>query len=124
MANLFAKKPLSLLCAEAAETGEHSLKRTLGVFQLTSLGVGAVIAMVGIGNGARADIEAKVASLGENVIPVWSGSRVRNVRPHTRTSSGYSMKYCTFLLSGSPGMNGGAPAARGDLIALTASRRL
>src|SRR5256885_14360862 len=43
MSNLFAKKPLSLLCAEAAETGEHSLKRTLGVFQLTSLGVGAVI---------------------------------------------------------------------------------
>src|SRR3954465_15381218 len=43
MANLFAKKPLSLLCAEAEETGTHSLKRTLGVFQLTALGVGAVI---------------------------------------------------------------------------------
>src|SRR3954451_14998909 len=43
MANLFAKKPLSLLCAEAAETGEHSLKRTLGPFQLTALGVGAII---------------------------------------------------------------------------------
>jgi APA family basic amino acid/polyamine antiporter len=43
MANLFAKKPLSMLCAEAAETGEHSLKRTLGPFQLTALGVGAVI---------------------------------------------------------------------------------
>src|SRR6059036_1994717 len=40
---LFAKKPLSLLCAEAAETGEHSLKRTLGAFQLTALGVGAII---------------------------------------------------------------------------------
>jgi APA family basic amino acid/polyamine antiporter len=43
MANLFAKKPLSLLCAEAVETGEHSLKRTLGAFQLTALGVGAII---------------------------------------------------------------------------------
>src|SRR6202166_3500853 len=43
MANLLAKKPLSLLCAEAQETGEHSLKRTLGPFQLTALGVGAVI---------------------------------------------------------------------------------
>src|ERR1700684_1623265 len=40
---LFAKKPISLLLAEAKETGEHSLKRTLGVFQLTALGVGAVI---------------------------------------------------------------------------------
>jgi APA family basic amino acid/polyamine antiporter len=43
MANLLAKKPLSLLCSEAEETGEHSLKRTLGAFQLTALGVGAII---------------------------------------------------------------------------------
>src|SRR5579863_2745444 len=43
MANLFAKKPLKMLMSEAEETGSHSLKRTLGVFQLTALGVGAVI---------------------------------------------------------------------------------
>jgi APA family basic amino acid/polyamine antiporter len=43
MANLFATKPLNTLIEEARETGEHSLKRTLGVFQLTALGVGAVI---------------------------------------------------------------------------------
>ena len=43
MANLWARKPLHMLLAEAGETGEHSLKRTLGPFQLTSLGVGAVI---------------------------------------------------------------------------------
>ena len=43
MANLFIKKPINLLVQEAAETGEHSLKRTLGAFQLTALGVGAVI---------------------------------------------------------------------------------
>jgi APA family basic amino acid/polyamine antiporter len=40
---LFAKKSLAMLMAEAKETGEHSLKRTLGPFQLTALGVGAVI---------------------------------------------------------------------------------
>jgi APA family basic amino acid/polyamine antiporter len=40
---LFAKKSLSALLAEAKESGEHSLKRTLGPFQLTALGVGAVI---------------------------------------------------------------------------------
>jgi APA family basic amino acid/polyamine antiporter len=40
---LFAKKPIGTLLAEAKETGEHSLKRTLGPFQLTALGVGAVI---------------------------------------------------------------------------------
>ena len=43
MTDLFAKKPLELLMEEARETGSHSLKRTLGVFQLTALGVGAVI---------------------------------------------------------------------------------
>jgi basic amino acid/polyamine antiporter, APA family len=43
MANLLATKSLTSLLTEAKETGEHSLKRTLGVFQLTSLGVGAVI---------------------------------------------------------------------------------
>src|ERR1700741_566529 len=43
MANIMATKPLSLLLQEAAESGEHSLKRTLGPFQLTALGVGAVI---------------------------------------------------------------------------------
>ena len=54
MANLLATKPLHLLMEEARETGEHSLKRTLGVFQLTALGVGAIIGagifvMVGLG---------------------------------------------------------------------------
>jgi basic amino acid/polyamine antiporter, APA family len=43
MANLLARKPLKLLLEESRETGEHSLKRTLGVFQLTALGVGAII---------------------------------------------------------------------------------
>src|ERR1700687_5242039 len=43
MTDLFAKKSIDLLVAEAGETGEHSLKRTLGPFQLTALGVGAVI---------------------------------------------------------------------------------
>jgi len=41
--SLFAKKTIGALLAEAKETGEHSLKRTLGPFQLTALGVGAVI---------------------------------------------------------------------------------
>ena len=41
--NLFATKPLDMLLKEAEESGEHSLKRTLGPFQLTALGVGAVI---------------------------------------------------------------------------------
>jgi putative ABC transport system permease protein len=38
------------------------------------IGVGAVIAMVGIGNGAKAQVQAQIASLGQNVILVFSGS--------------------------------------------------
>jgi APA family basic amino acid/polyamine antiporter len=41
--SLFAKKPMEWLCNESAEAGEHSLKRTLGAFHLTALGVGAII---------------------------------------------------------------------------------
>jgi basic amino acid/polyamine antiporter, APA family len=43
MANLLATKPLNMLMEESREIGEHCLKRTLGPFQLTALGVGAVI---------------------------------------------------------------------------------
>src|SRR5271170_1564584 len=43
MPNLLAKKPLSVLIAEAKQEGEHTLERCLGPFSLTALGVGAVI---------------------------------------------------------------------------------
>lgn len=40
---LFVKKPMSLLLNEAKESGEHSLRRTLGPISLISLGIGAII---------------------------------------------------------------------------------
>src|SRR6201982_2969556 len=43
MANLTATKPLNALMQEASETGEHSLKRTLGPVNLILLGIGAII---------------------------------------------------------------------------------
>jgi APA family basic amino acid/polyamine antiporter len=43
MASLLAKKPLNTILAEAQETGEHSLKRALGVLNLVTLGIGAII---------------------------------------------------------------------------------
>jgi APA family basic amino acid/polyamine antiporter len=43
MANLFTRKPLERLMAEARETGEHSLKRSLGPVNLVALGIGAII---------------------------------------------------------------------------------
>jgi len=41
--SLFATKPISKIIAEAAETGEHTLKKTLTSLDLTMLGVGAII---------------------------------------------------------------------------------
>src|ERR1700739_2195408 len=43
MANLLATKPLKIILDEAHETGEHSLKRALGVNNLIALGIGAII---------------------------------------------------------------------------------
>ncbi len=43
MANLFAKKTLELILKESSETGEHTLKRTLGSAALLALGIGAII---------------------------------------------------------------------------------
>src|SRR6202158_1032614 len=43
MANLFARKPLDRLMAEAQEVGEHSLKRSLGWVNLAALGIGGII---------------------------------------------------------------------------------
>jgi len=42
-ASLFVTKPLDMLLHEAQETGEHTLKRSLGALSLVSLGVGAII---------------------------------------------------------------------------------
>src|SRR5436190_7716443 len=43
MANLFARKPLAKLMAEAQDVGEHSLKRSLGSINLIALGIGGII---------------------------------------------------------------------------------
>jgi len=70
MANLLARKPLSLLIEETKESGEHSLKRTLGVGQLTALGVGAII---GAGIFVMAGLGAHYAGPGLMLSFVLSG---------------------------------------------------
>ena len=48
----------------------RSILTALGII----IGVAAVIAMVSIGNGAKSQMESQIASLGENVILVFSGN--------------------------------------------------
>ena len=59
-----------MLVSEAQETGENSLKRTLGVFQLTALGVGAII---GAGIFVMAGLGAHYAGPGLMLSFVLSG---------------------------------------------------
>lgn len=48
----------------------RSMLTMLGII----IGVGAVIAMVGIGQGASASIQSQIANLGNNMLFVWAGS--------------------------------------------------
>lgn len=41
--SIFSRKPMATLIAEANDSGEHTLKRTLGTWGLISLGIGAII---------------------------------------------------------------------------------
>ncbi len=51
----------------------RSLLTMLGIL----IGVGAVIAMVAIGQGAKAQVESQIAALGQNVVLVMSGNVTR-----------------------------------------------
>lgn len=48
----------------------RSILTALGII----IGVGAVIAMVSVGDGAKSQVEAQIASLGQNIILVFAGS--------------------------------------------------
>src|SRR5262245_19558012 len=68
--NVFAKKSMDVLTAEAQAEGEHTLVRALGPFQLTALGVGAVI---GAGIFVLAGLGAHYAGPGLTLSFVLSG---------------------------------------------------
>ncbi|HSI85920.1 MAG: ABC transporter permease [Candidatus Methylacidiphilales bacterium] len=49
----------------------RSLLTALGII----IGVAAVVSMIAVGNGAQAQIESRVASLGQNLLTVFAGNR-------------------------------------------------
>src|SRR5260370_8777779 len=61
----------------AARALRRNKMRTILTMLGMIIGVGAVIAMVSIGNGAKAQVEAQIASLGQNIILIFSGSFTR-----------------------------------------------
>ncbi|OLD91314.1 MAG: hypothetical protein AUG81_00495 [Verrucomicrobia bacterium 13_1_20CM_4_54_11] len=74
----YAKRNVMMRDGPTFNVALRALRRNKMRSVLTALGiiigVGAVIAMVGIGNGAKAQVEAQIASLGQNVILIFSGS--------------------------------------------------
>jgi putative ABC transport system permease protein len=61
----------------AARALRRNTLRTLLTMLGIIIGVSAVIAMVAIGNGAKAQVEAQIAALGQNVIMVLAGNVMR-----------------------------------------------
>src|ERR1051325_10109993 len=61
----------------AARALRRNKLRTILTMLGIIIGVGAVIAMVSIGHGAKSMVEAQIASLGQNVILIFSGSTTR-----------------------------------------------
>src|SRR5215471_2271800 len=61
----------------AARALRRNLMRTILTMLGIIIGVAAVIGAVSLTNGAKSQIEDQIASMGQNVILVWSGSFTR-----------------------------------------------
>ncbi|MCK4403827.1 MAG: ABC transporter permease [candidate division Zixibacteria bacterium] len=77
------------------------------------IGVGAVIAMVGIGQGAKRMIDAQVASLGDNLLTVFSGSHFhRGARGGAGTITNLTDKDAEAILQNCPAITRVTPRVR------------
>ncbi len=87
------------------------------------IGVGAVIAMVGIGQGAKRMIDAQVASLGDNLLTVFSGSHFRHgarsaagtITNLTDEDAQAILDYCPAITRVTPRVRTGAQIIAGNL---------
>jgi putative ABC transport system permease protein len=77
------------------------------------IGVGAVIATVGIGNGAKAQIEAQIASLGQNVILIFTGTTTRGgINTGWGSAGTLTVDDAMAILREIPGANAVSPEVR------------
>jgi putative ABC transport system permease protein len=91
----------------------RNMLRTLLTMLGMIIGVGAVIAMVGIGNGAKSQIEAQIASMGENVVLVFSGSFSRGgVRSGWGGAGTLTIEDADAILREIPGVTAVSPEIR------------
>lgn len=77
------------------------------------IGVAAVIAMVGIGQGAKAQVESQIASLGQNVILIFSGSVTRSgIHTGWGSAGTLTVEDAEAILREVPGVIGVSPEVR------------
>lgn len=77
------------------------------------IGVGAVIAMVAVGQGATAAVEAQIASLGQNVLIVFPGAQTQGgVRLSAGSTSTFTLDDIEAIRSDCPAVNWVSPQAR------------
>jgi putative ABC transport system permease protein len=96
----------------------RTILTTLGMI----IGVGAVIATVSLGDGAKAQVEKQIASLGENVVLIFSGSFTRGGVRSGWNNAGTLAVQDAFAIEReipdvtiiSPEMRGGAQVASGN----------
>jgi putative ABC transport system permease protein len=89
----------------------RSLLTALGII----IGVAAVIAMVGIGNGAKKQVEDQVAAMGDNALMVFSGSSSRGGMSGGFGSAGTLTLEDAFAIKREiPGVQGVTPEVEGN----------
>jgi putative ABC transport system permease protein len=101
-----------------AKLAWRALRRNPMRSALTALGivvgVAAVIAMVAVGNGAKAQVEAQIASLGRNVIQVFSGSTTSSgIRTGWGGAGTLTVEDMEAITREIPGVAGASPEVRG-----------
>src|SRR5256885_3366215 len=94
MGNLFKRKPLGRLMAEAEEVGEHTLKRSLGWVNLVALGIGGII-----GAGLFVRTAAAIADrAGPSVVLAFVVAGIGDRKSTRLNSSHLVISYAVFCL--------------------------
>ncbi len=87
----------------------RSVLTTLGIV----IGVAAVLTTVGLGTGAKMQVEAQIASLGRNVLPIWSnGNSSSGVRAGWGGSGNFTVEDALAIAREVPNVSAVSPEVR------------
>ena len=111
--SLWATKSITALRAEADTVGERSLKRSLGVLDLTALGIGAIIGagifvLTGTAAALHAGPAVPISMILAGIACAFAGLCYAEMASAVPVAgSAYTYSYATPWASSSPGLSGG-----------------